>query len=158
MTATPRRWPDNPTPSVRVNKRHGDATQRLWDRSAAIKSLDRFVALLAVTAGVAGAVIVAAPIARSAPSPEIEYLYDVEARRQFAFPANTDPVSYGHAICDKVGSGEGYAQLITDIRGDVQPSDEPAANYLLSYAVNLLCPERIPDLRHSAAGYQPPAP
>jgi hypothetical protein len=53
-----------------------------------------------------GAAIAAAPTAHTAPAPEIEYLYNVEARRHFNFPANTDPVGYGRSICDKVGSGE----------------------------------------------------
>lgn len=165
MTQTPRRSLKTARNGWRVNKRHCDAdrlrdptavsaAKRLRRRLIPTRSLDRLAALL--TAASAGAVIGAAPIARSAPAPEIEYLYDVEARRQFTFPANTDPVSYGRSICDRVSSGEGYARLITDIRGDVTPNDEPAANYLLSYAVNLLCPEKIWQLRHSAAGYQPP--
>ncbi|MEK0681970.1 DUF732 domain-containing protein, partial [Mycobacterium ulcerans] len=37
------------------------------------------------------------------------------------------------------------------------PNDEFAANYLVSYAVNLLCPEQVWQLRNSAANYRPPA-
>ena len=40
---------------------------------------------------------------------------------------------------------------------DVIPNDEFAANHLVSYAVNLLCPAQIWQLRNSAAHYQSPA-
>ena len=43
-----------------------------------------------------------------------------------------------------------------DVKNDIRPNDEFAANYLVSYAVNLLCPAQIWQLRNSAAHYQPP--
>lgn len=95
------------------------------------------------------------PRVHAAPAPEVEYVYDVVVRRHYAFPGN-DALSYGHGICDKVGRGEGYGQVMGDVKSDVTPNDEFAANYLVSYAVNLLCPELIWQLRNSAAGYQPP--
>ena len=95
------------------------------------------------------------PRAQAAPNPDVEYLYDVSVRRQYNFP-NNDAVSYGHVICDKVIAGEHYPQLMGDVKNDVTPNDEFAANYLVSYAVNLLCPDMIWQLRNSAAGYQPP--
>ena len=110
-------------------------------------------AVLAVAAG--GAPLTMAASANSAPAPETEYVYDVVVRRHYGFP-NNDALSYGHGICDKVGSGEGYGQVMGDVKNDVTPSDEFAANYLVSYSVNLLCPELIWQLRNSAAGYQPP--
>ncbi len=94
--------------------------------------------------------------ANAAPAPEVEYLYNVAVRRHYDFPDN-DALSYGHRICDKVTEGESYAQLMSDVKGDVKPSDEFAANYLVSYAVNLLCPSQIWQLRNSAAHYRPPA-
>ncbi|MBW0017969.1 MAG: DUF732 domain-containing protein [Mycobacterium sp.] len=114
----------------------------------------RVVAVL-ITATTIGGAAQAAPNAHAAPSPEVEYLYDVAVRRHYNFP-NDDAVGYGHGICDSVGRGEGYAQLIDDVRHSVTPSDWFAANYLVSYAVNLLCPALIWQLRNSAAGYQPP--
>jgi Protein of unknown function (DUF732) len=93
--------------------------------------------------------------ADAAPAPEVEYVYDVVVRRHYGFP-NNDALAYGHGICDKVSRGEGYGQVIGDVKSDVTPSDEFAANYLVSYAVNLLCPDLIWQLRNSAAGYQPP--
>lgn len=83
-------------------------------------------------------------------------MYNVTARRHYSFPDN-DALGYGYGICEKVGGGENYAQVMADVKGDVTPNDEFAANYLVSYAVNLLCPAQIWQLRKSAAGYQPPA-
>jgi hypothetical protein len=94
------------------------------------------------------------PQAHAAPAPEVEYLYDVVVRRQYNFP-NNDPLGYGLGICDKVSAAESYAQVMGDVKSDVTPNDEFAANYLISNAVNLLCPAQIWQLRNSAAGYQP---
>lgn len=97
------------------------------------------------------------PLAHAAPAPEVEYTYDVVVRRHYDFP-NNDAIGYGYGICDKVRGGEGYPQVIGDVKGDVLPNDQFAANYLVSYAVGILCPEQIWQLRNSAAGYQlPPA-
>jgi hypothetical protein len=95
------------------------------------------------------------PLAHAAPAPEVEYTYDVVVRRHYDFP-NNDAIGYGHAICDKVSSGESYPAVMGDVKGDVVPNDEFAANYLVSYAVGILCPAQIWQLRNSAAGYQPP--
>lgn len=96
-----------------------------------------------------------APSAHAAPAPEVEYTYDVVARRHYAFP-NNDAIGYGYGICDKVRNGEGYPQIMGDVKTDVLPNDEFAANYLVSNAVGILCPDEIWQLRKSAAGYQPP--
>ena|SRR5579875_185480 len=109
--------------------------------------------------GIALAVIVAAPVlapyAQAAPAPEVEYVYDVTVRRQYSFASAADAVNYGYGICDKVSHGAGYAQVMNDAKNDVRPNDEFAANYLVSYAVNLLCPDQIWQLRNSAANYVP---
>jgi Protein of unknown function (DUF732) len=86
------------------------------------------------------------------PAPEVEYVYDVMVRRHYNFP-NDDAISYGHGICDKVSQGESYVQVMSAVKSDVTPNDEFAANYLVSYAVNLLCPAQIWQLRNSAAHY-----
>ena len=114
------------------------------------------VASVVVAAAVIGGVpLTLATRAGANPDPRVEYVYDVVVRRHYGFP-NNDALSYGHGICDKVGRGEGYGQVMGDVKSDVTPNDEFAANYLVSYAVNLLCPELIWQLRNSAAGYQPP--
>ena len=113
------------------------------------------VAVIVAATAVSGVALTMAPTARAVPAPEVEYVYDVVVRRHYGFP-NNDALAYGHGICDKVGRGEPYAQVMGDVKSDVTPNDEFAANYLVSYAVNLLCPELIWQLRNSAAGYQPP--
>jgi hypothetical protein len=96
------------------------------------------------------------PPAYAAPAPEVEYVYDVMVRRHYNFPNPTEAVNYGRGICDKISRGDSYAQVMGDVKNDVVPNDEFAANYLVSYAVNLLCPALIWQIRNSAAHYQPP--
>lgn len=95
--------------------------------------------------------------ATAAPDPQVEYVYDVVVRRHYGFP-NGDALAYGHGICDRVGRGESYAQVMGEVKNEVTPSDEFAANYLISYAVNFLCPDLIWQLRNSAGGYRPADP
>ena len=117
-----------------------------------------FCALAIAATSVAGSLL-PGPVSRAsaAPAPEVEYVYDVMVRRHYNNFANpADAVNYGYGICDKLGRGEGYSQVMGDVKNDVVPNDEFAANYLVSYAVNLLCPAQIWQLRDSAAYYQPP--
>ena len=115
------------------------------------------VLAIAAAAGVAGSVTLAlVPRAYAAPAPEVEYVYDVMVRRHYNFSNPNEAVDYGHGICDKVSRGESYAQVMGDVKNDIVPNDEFAANYRVSYAVNLLCPAQIWQLRNSAAHYQPP--
>jgi hypothetical protein len=95
------------------------------------------------------------PVARAVPAPEVEYAYDVVFRRHYDFPDN-DAIGYGYGICDKVRSGEGYPQVIGEVKNDIMPNDEASANYLISNAVGILCPAQISQLRNTAAGYLPP--
>jgi hypothetical protein len=113
-------------------------------------------ALIVIAAALGGAAQTRAPRAQAAPDPQVEYLYDVAVRRHYNFPSN-DAIGYGYGICDKVTRGEGYAPVMGDVNSDVTPNDEFAADYLVSYAVNLLCPAQIWQLRNSAAHYRPPA-
>jgi hypothetical protein len=115
-----------------------------------------FAALVVAGAVLGGVAPTLAPPAQAAPDPRVEYLYDVTVRRAYHFP-NNDPLGYGYQICDKVSGGESYPQVMGNVKSDVTPNDEFAANYLVSYAVNLLCPAKIWQLRNSAAHYQPPA-
>ncbi len=113
---------------------------------------------LAMTAAavIAGSTTLALlPRASAAPAPEVEYVYDVMVRRHYNFANSSEAIHYGYVICDKVSGGDGYAQVMGDVKNDVIPNDEFAANYLVSYAVNLLCPALIWQLRNSAAGYRP---
>jgi hypothetical protein len=121
-----------------------------------MKSPFLVAALIVIAAALGGATQTRAPRAQAAPDPQVEYLYDVAGRRHYDFP-NNDALGYGRGICDKVTRGESYAQVMGDVKSDVTPNDEFAANYLVSYAVNLLCPAQIWQLRNSAAHYRPPA-
>ncbi len=127
-----------------------------WHNPTKLSTIKRGTTLAALIIAAGGAL---APIldlpARAAPAPEAEYAYDVMVRRHYNFP-NNDAIGYGYAICDKVTTGESYAQVMSDVKTEVTPNDEFAANYLVSYAVNLLCPTEIWQLRNSAAHYQPP--
>lgn len=72
----------------------------------------------------------------------------------FDFP-NNDAIGYGYAICDKVARGESYGSIMIEVKADVMPNDEQAANYVVSKAVAILCPADITQLRSSAANYRP---
>jgi hypothetical protein len=120
-----------------------------------MNSRNALVAAVVAAAAVGVVPSAPAPRAHAAPNPEVEYVYDMTVRRQYNFP-NNDSLAYGHGICDKVGQGEGYGQVIGDVKRDVTPSDQFAANYVVGYAVNLLCPELIWQLRNSSGGYIPP--
>ncbi len=97
-----------------------------------------------------------APPASAVPGPEVEYTYNVIVRRHFDFP-NNDALGYGFGICDEVTRGVSYPDVMGDVKRDVFPNDEQSANYVVSYAVGILCPAQIWRLRNSAAGYRPPA-
>lgn len=114
------------------------------------------IAAALVTASAFGVVAQAlAPPALAVPGPEVEYVYNVVVRRHYEFP-NNDALGYGFGICDKVTRGESYPVVMGDVKRDTLPNDEFAANYLVSYAVGILCPAQIFALRNSAAGYMPP--
>jgi hypothetical protein len=111
------------------------------------------IAALATAAG-CGGVLFASP-ASAVPGPEIEYVYNVIVRRHFEFP-NNDALAYGFGICEKVTQGVPYPTLMADVKREVSPNDEQSANYVVSYAVGILCPDQLWQLRNSAAGYRPP--
>lgn len=104
---------------------------------------------------VSGAAIIAAAPARA---DAVAYLVNVTVRPGYNFPDAEAALSYGHGICDKVDSGRSYAQVMGDVKADFDTSDEYQASYLISQAVNELCPALIWKLRESAADYQAPAP
>jgi hypothetical protein len=113
------------------------------------------VAVIVASVAVGGILEPLVPRAHAKPGPEVEYVYNVEVRRHYNFP-NNDAIGYGYGICDKVTGGTGYSQVMGDIKNDVTPNDEFSANYLVSYAVDILCPAQIWQLRNSAQGYRPP--
>jgi Protein of unknown function (DUF732) len=113
------------------------------------------VPAIAAATVISGVPLTLAAQAGANPDPRVEYVYDVVARRHYGFP-NGDALAEGDGICDKVRRGEGYGQVMGEVKSEVTPSDEFAANYLVSYSVQLLCPDLIWQLRNSAGGYRPP--
>lgn len=83
------------------------------------------------------------------------YLVNVTLRPGYNF-ANADAaLGYGHGLCDNISQGRTYAQVMGDIKADFNTADEYQASYLVSQAVNELCPALIWQLRNSAANYRP---
>jgi hypothetical protein len=122
---------------------------------SAMKRRTPVVAVIVAAVATGAATGLLAPRAHAKPAPEVEYMYNVAVRRHYNFP-NNDAIGYGYGICGKVTGGEGYPQIMGDVKNDVTPNDEFAANYLVSYAVDILCPAQIWQLRNSAQGYRPP--
>jgi hypothetical protein len=111
-----------------------------------------FVAVLA--SSTAGALALA-PVGHA---DQVAYLVNVTVRPDYNFPNADAALGYGNAICDKVAAGRGYPQIMGDVKSDFATSEEFQASYLITQAVNELCPAQIWALRESAAGYRPPGP
>ncbi|OBS00289.1 hypothetical protein A9W98_25920 [Mycobacterium gordonae] len=106
-----------------------------------------------------GFVVVAAALLVTGAPPRanadaVAYLVNVTMRPGYNFANAADALQYGNGLCDKISQGRGYALLIGDIKGDFNTTDEYQASYLLSQAVNELCPALIWQLRNSAANYR----
>lgn len=110
------------------------------------------VFVFALTVGLATA---AAP---TASAEVVAYLVNVMVRPGYNFANAEAALDYGHGICDKVFRGRSYTQVMGDVKADFNTVDEFQASYLISQAVNELCPALIWQLRNSAAHYRPPAP
>jgi Protein of unknown function (DUF732) len=109
-----------------------------------------------VTVGAAAcAAAVGMATAQPARADSVGYLVNVTVRPGYNF-ANADAaLSYGYGLCDQIGSGVSYAQLVNTIKSDFATNDDFQASYLLSQASQELCPTQIWQLRKSAAGYVP---
>jgi hypothetical protein len=100
--------------------------------------------------------VVTVKVPPNARADAVAYLVNVTVRPGYNF-ANADAaLSYGNGICDKVSQGRTYAQVMGDVKADFSTSDEYQASYLISQAVNELCPALIWQLRNSAANYRAP--
>jgi hypothetical protein len=111
-------------------------------------------AAAALVSGMAGALMTASASHADA----VAYLVNVTVRPGYNFVNAEAALAYGHTICDKVAGGRGYPQIMGDVKSDFSTSDEFQASYLITQAVNELCPAQIWALRNSAAGYRPPGP
>ena len=95
-------------------------------------------------------------LAPNARADVVAYLVNVHVRPGYNFPNGDAALGYGYGICDKVTAGRGFPQVMADLRADFNTSDDYQASYLISQAVNELCPAQIWQLRNSAAHYQSP--
>jgi uncharacterized protein DUF732 len=85
----------------------------------------------------------------------IAYLVNVTVRPGYNFANTDDAIGYGRGLCDAVSRGRAYDAVIADVKRDFNTGDEYQASYLITQAVNELCPASIWQLRNSAAGYGP---
>ena len=95
--------------------------------------------------------------AQPAHADSVGYLVNVTVRPGYNFPNADAALSYGYGLCDQIGAGVRYGQLVSTIKSDFATTDEFQASYLISQAAQELCPTQIWQLRKSAAGYAPPA-
>lgn len=104
----------------------------------------------------------AATVGSGANAPQVHadtvaYLVNVTVRPGYNFPDAEAALAYGRRICERVRSGAPFARLTGDVLADFSSTDEYQGTYLISQAVNELCPELIWQLRNSAARYTGPA-
>ena len=125
--------------------------RRSMSRRPRAKSLVGVLFACAVLVGVATLGLV--PCARA---DVVAYLVNVTVRPGYNFPNAQAALDYGYGICDKVAAGRGFPQVMGDVRADFNTSDEFQASYLISQAVEELCPALIWQLRNTAAHYRPP--
>lgn len=120
-----------------------------------MKKHQRLAYTWAVAIGVGCASLLAAPCAEA---DELAYLVNVIVRPGYHFASADDALEYGRGVCDKVRQGRPYDAIIADLATDFATSDGYQASYLVSQAVNELCPASIWDLRNSAAHHRPATP
>lgn len=88
------------------------------------------------------------------PSKVWSYLIAVTTRPGYNFADADAALSYGHGICAKVSQGRAYPQIMAEVEHDLNTTDDFQASFLVSEAVQELCPALIPQLRSSAAHYR----
>jgi hypothetical protein len=87
---------------------------------------------------------------------DVAYLVNVTVRPGYAFANAADALAYGRGICDDLsGGGASYSDIMARVKSDFDNADEYQASYLVTQAVNELCPAMIWQLRRSAAAYRP---
>ena len=95
----------------------------------------------------------ATAVAPAAHADTVAYLVNVTVRPGYNFANPDAALAYGYGICDRVGRGTPYAQLIAGITSDFATDDDYQGAYLVNQAVNELCPALIWQLRQSAVHY-----
>jgi hypothetical protein len=124
-------------------------------RNMLVGAVCAWVGSIGVATGAVVPVVHADPDTPPEPSKVWSYLIGVTTRPGYNF-ANADAaLSYGYGICDKVSQGRGYPEIMAEVENDINTSDDFQASFLVSEAVQELCPALIPQLRSSAAHYRP---
>jgi hypothetical protein len=121
-------------------------------QSIMIKRKQLLAVIAATTIAIGGAALAAAP---AATADQVAYLVNVHVRPGYNFPNAEQALAYGYGICDKIAQGEGYPQLMVEVKADFNTSDEYQGSYLISQAAQELCPALIWQLRNSAVHYAP---
>jgi hypothetical protein len=104
-------------------------------------------------AAVAGAATAAQLLLVQLPTAQadaVAYLVNVTVRPGYDFPDADTALRYGRSLCEEVGRGRVYTELITDIQTDFHTADPYQGAYLINQAVNELCPALIWQLRRAA--------
>jgi hypothetical protein len=114
----------------------------------------RSLGWLTMVAALAAMSVLAAGLARA---DAVAYLINVTVRPGYGFASADDALEYGQTVCRRVAETLPYPVLMNDVKADFSTNDEYQASYLISQAVNELCPEQIWQLRRSAIGYRSPA-
>lgn len=109
--------------------------------------------LMLQVVGLAAAPLVGAAHARA---DAVAYLINVTVRPGYNFANADDALAYGHGICDKIAADQSYPDVLDGIKTDFANPDEYQASYLVTQAVNELCPALIWRLRNSAAENRSP--
>lgn len=105
--------------------------------------------LLSVTLAVMASMLM--PPARA---DALAYLVNVTVRPGYNFANPDAALEYGYAICDEIAANNTYRQVVVDVKAHFGSSDEYEATYLITQAVNELCPRLIWQLRSAAAHYR----
>ena len=118
----------------------------------------RRIAVAAAAAAIAALTAGTLPVAPSAHADQTAYLLNVTVRPGYNFPNARAALDYGYGLCDRLRAGQGYPQLMNQVKSDFNTADEYQATYLISQSAQELCPAMIWQLRQSAGGYRPPPP
>ncbi|MHA3021755.1 DUF732 domain-containing protein [Mycobacterium sp. BMJ-28] len=95
--------------------------------------------------------------ASTAHADAVAHLVNVAVRPGYNFTNADDAADYGHGICGYVAQDRAYGDVVAGVKSDLGNPDDYQASYLISQAVNELCPSLIWQLRNSAAHYRPSA-
>jgi hypothetical protein len=117
-------------------------------------AVDAVAARILILGGVGAAVALGGiTTAPPAAADSVAYLVNVTVRPGYNFPNADAALAYGYGVCDKIGRGENYSQLVAETTADFNTSDDYQGVYLINQAANELCPAMIWQLRQSAAHY-----